>query len=91
MNKPRVVYSPLCLQPEVERYIHDLADLIQYSCGSSLNYELPECWSLETTQNAPIVGQNMSCSTLIEFAYYSCWKFSDVLTVVTRIALLLKN
>ena len=74
-NKPRVVYSPLRLQPEVERYVHDLADFIQYSCGSPLYYELPESWSLEMTQNA---RQNMTCSTAVEFSYYSCRKFPDV-------------
>ena len=30
------------------------------------------------TQNAPIVQQNRSSLTPVEFAYYSCHKFSDI-------------
>ena len=74
----RVFPTPFATRSRVERYIHDLADFIQYSCGSPLYYELPESWSPEMTQNAPIVRQKMSCSTPVEFAYYSCRKFSDV-------------
>lgn len=77
-NKPRVVYSPLRLQQAVQKFVHDLAEFLQYSCGSPLYYELPENWSVELKQNSPIVRENMTCSTPVEFAYYSSHKFPDV-------------
>ena len=43
-NKPRVVYSPLRLQPEVERYVHNLADNIPVDPLSTMNYQKAGHW-----------------------------------------------
>ena len=77
-EKPRVVYSQFRLQPGVDKYLLELAEFLMYTCGSPLFFELPESWPDEVKENAPVVRENKTCSSPVEFAYYSCQKFPDV-------------
>ncbi len=77
-NKPRVVFSQYCLEEEVCKFVRDITSFLFYSCGGCLYYELPSNWSDEIKNNAPVVRQTLTCSAPVEFAYYSCQKFSNV-------------
>ena len=77
-EKPRVVYSPLRLEPDVETFVLSMVEFLLYSCGSPLYFELPSSWPDPVKQNAPVIRENISCSSPIEFSYYSCQKFPDV-------------